>query len=272
MARSHHRRTHGIAPPRGAGAKGRNPGRAVLSRRAALAGMAAGFSAALCHRAAAQNWLEKLEGAIRGGGSSSGLTTREMSDGLLEALRVGTARVVARLGAVDGYNLDPAIHIPLPDTLRKVQSVLKSVGMSRYADDLELRLNRAAEVAAPEAKALFWQAIGEMTFDDVAQIFSGPDDAATRYFQRKMTPPLARRMTPVVARSLAEVGAIRSYDTMIAQYKSVPFVPDVKADLTAYTVDRALDGLFYHVAREEAAIRNDPAARTTELLRKVFGG
>ncbi|UCH73807.1 MAG: DUF4197 domain-containing protein [Rhodospirillales bacterium] len=195
-----------------------------------------------------------------------------MSDGLLEALRVGTARVVAQVGAIDGYNLDPAIHIPLPDSLRKVQSVLKSVGMSRYADDLELRLNRAAEAAAPEAKALFWQAIGEMTFDDVVQIFNGPDDAATRYFQRKMTPPLTRRMTPVVARSLAEVGAIRSYDAMIAQYKSVPFVPDVKADLTAYTVDRALDGLFYHVAREEEAIRNDPAARTTELLRKVFGG
>jgi hypothetical protein len=143
--------------------------------------------------------------------------------------------------------------------------------MSRLADDLELRLNRAAEAAAPEAKELFWQAVDEMTLDDVQGIYDGPDDAATQYFKDKMTPPLAERMQPVVDSSLAEVGAIQSYDTMMAQYKSVPFVPDAKADLTTYVVEQAMDGMFYYVAKEEAAIRNNPAARTTELLQKVFG-
>jgi hypothetical protein len=248
----------------------RRRGRAV-SRRTFFAFAAASGGVALCTPATAQSWLEKLERSLRGGGSSSGLTIGEISDGLLEALRVGTERVVGQVGALDGYNLDPAIHIPLPGSLRKVQSVLKSVGMSYLVDDLELRLNRAAEAAAPEAKELFWQAIGEITFDDARKIYDGPDDSATRYFQRKMTPPLALRMEPVVDKTLADVGAIRAYDAMMGQYKSVPFVPDVKADLTGYVVDEAMDGLFYYVAKEEAAIRNDPAARTTALLKKVFG-
>ena len=193
-------------------------------------------------------------------------------DGLVEALRVGTERVVDQVSLADGYNLDPDIHIPLPGALDDVQKVLKSLGMSDLADDLELRLNRAAEAAAPEAKELFFQAIGEMSFEDVQQIYSGPDDAATRYFQDKMTPALAERMQPVVDRSLADVGAIQSYDTMMKQYESVPFVPDAKADLNDYVVDKAMDGIFHYVAIEEAAIRNDPAARTTELLQQVFGG
>ncbi len=241
-----------------------------ISRRSALA-LLAGGGVAMGTPAAAQNWLKKLEETITGGAAPSGLSLEEMSDGLLEALRVGTERVVAQVGAPDGYNLDPAIHIPLPGSLGKVQSVLKAVGMSHMADDLELRLNRAAEAAAPEAKELFWQAIGEMTFDDARKIYNGPDDAATRYFQGKMTPPLTERMTPVVDRSLADVGAIQSYDAMMKRYKAVPFVPDVKADLSGYAVEKAMDGLFHYVAKEEAAIRNDPAARTTELLKKVFG-
>lgn len=152
-----------------------------------------------------------------------------------------------------------------------MQKVLKSVGMSDLTDDLELKLNRAAEAAAPEAQELFWEAIGEMSFDDVQQIYNGPDDAATRYFQDKMTPQLTERMQPVVDNSLADVGAIQSYDEMMTQYESVPFVPDAKADLSSYVVERATDGIFHYVAIEEAAIRNDPAARTTELLQKVFG-
>jgi len=244
----------------------------TCSRRTFFSMLAASAGGALCTPAAAQSWLKKLEDTLTGSGSSRGLTTGEIADGLLEALRVGTERVVKQVGALDGYNLDPAIHIPLPGPLKSVQKVLKSVGMSHLADDLELRMNRAAEAAAPEAKELFWQAISEMTFDDARKIYDGPDDSATRYFQRKMTPPLAKRMEPVVDGTLADVGAIRAYDAMMGQYKSVPFVPDVKADLTGYVVDGAMDGLFYYVAKEEAAIRHDPAARTTELLKKVFGG
>lgn len=235
----------------------------------------AAFGLALCLAlpAGAIDLLKRAQETLGGrGGSSSGLSDQEIGDGLVEALRVGTERVVDRVSLADGYNLDPEIHIPLPGALDDVQKVLKSLGMSDLADDLELRLNRAAEAAAPEAKELFFQAIGEMSFEDVQQIYGGPDDAATRYFQDQMTPALAERMQPVVDRSLADVGAIQSYDAMMKRYESVPFVPDAKADLNDYVVDKAMDGIFHYVAIEEAAIRNDPAARTTELLQKVFGG
>ena len=163
------------------------------------------------------------------------------------------------------------IHIPLPDTLAKVQSTLKLVGSSDMADDLELRLNRAAEAAAPKAKAVFWDAIAAMTLDDAKRIYDGPKDAATQYFRGKMSAPLADSMRPVIESTLSQGGAINAYDDMIDRYKSVPFVPDVKANLTAYVLKRTLDALFLYLAREEAAIRENPAQRSTALLRKVFG-
>ncbi len=212
--------------------------------------------------------LDTLMGDDDGGGS---LSTQDMAAGLREALRVGSERVVSQVGAADGFNLDPEIHIPLPGPYRQVQSALKNVGLSELADDVELKLNRAAEAAAPEARDLFVQAIGEMTLDDAKRIYDGPDDAATQYFKGKMSAPLSDKMAPIVDRSLAEVGALASVDRMMASYQSIPFVPDVKSDLRAYVVEKALDGIFFYVAREEAAIRNDPAARTTELLKQVFG-
>lgn len=245
------------------------------SRRAALLSTAALLALAATRPAMAQfDFLDKAKKALDSMGSTSpggALSTDEIAAGLREALRVGTERVVAQVGTLDGFNADPAIHIPLPGVLRDVQSMLQRVGMSGLADDLETRLNRAAEVAAPEAKELFFQAISEMTLDDVKRIYEGPDDAATQYFKGKMSPPLAERMQPIVDRSLADVGAIKSYDTMMTQYKSIPFVPDVKADLTRYVVDKGMDGIFHYVAEEEAAIRNNPAARTTDLLKRVFG-
>ena len=223
----------------------------------------------------AQGLFDKAKEALGGFGKAlpgmGGLTTDEIAQGLREALKVGTERVVGQVGAVDGFNADPDIHIPLPGSLKNVQSLLAPIGLSRLTGDLETRLNRGAEAAAPEAKAVLWEAISEMTLDDVQRIYDGPDDAATQYFKDKMNQPLTRRMAPIVDRNLAEVGAIRSYDQMMGSYKSIPLVPDVKADLTSYVVEKALDGLFYYVAKEEAAIRNNPAARTTELLRKVFG-
>jgi hypothetical protein len=210
-------------------------------------------------------------GGLLGGGGGSALSDAEIGAGLKEALRVGSERVIGQVSALDGFNADPAIHIPLPGALRDVQKVLKTIGLSAMADDLELRMNRGAEVASREAKALFWQSIEEMTLDDVRKIFTGPDDAATQYFRGKMSAPLTQRMTPLVEESLAEVGAVRSYDSMMAQYKTIPFVPDAKADLTSYVVEKGLDGIFLYIAKEEAAIRNNPAARTTDLLKKVFG-
>ena len=107
--------------------------------------------------------------------------------------------------------------------------------------------------------------------DDVKRIYDGPKDAATQYFKGKMTGPLADSMRPVVDSSLSEVGAVKAYDAMIGQYKSMPFVPDVKANLTSHVLDKALGALFLFLGREEAAIRENPTKRTTELLQKVFG-
>jgi len=215
---------------------------------------------------------EMLGGSSGGSGSTlSNLSTGEIAKGLKEALRVGSGRVIKQVGRRDGYNADPKIHLPLPDSLQTVQSALKSVGMSGMLDDLEMKLNRAAEVAAPKAKRLFVDAIAAMTLDDAKRIYNGPKDSATRYFKGKMTKPLAREMAPVVNRSLSEVGAIKSYDNVMGQYKQLPFVPDAKANLTDYVVTKGMDGIFYYLAKEEAAIRQNPAKRTTALLKKVFG-
>lgn len=222
---------------------------------------------------AQSDFLKKGLDSLMGSESSAGaLSNQDMADGLREALRVGSDKVVSQVGSADGFNSDPDIHIPLPGTLKKVQSALRTVGMSDLADDVELKLNRAAEAAAPEARDLFFQAISDMSLDDVKNIFDGPDDAATQYFKGKMSDPLAGKMSPIVDRSLADVGAIASYDRMMEGYGTIPFAPDVKADLTSYVVEKALDGIFFYVAKEEAAIRNNPAARTTEVLQRVFGG
>jgi Protein of unknown function (DUF4197) len=216
---------------------------------------------------------EMLGGQSSGssGGSASALSTGDIAGGLKEALRVGSDRVVTQVGKTDGYNGDPTIHLPLPGSLKSVQKALKAAGMSGMLDDLELRLNRAAEAAAPKARALFVDAISQMTIEDARTIYNGPKDAATKYFQSKMTKPLAAEMNPVVDQSLAEVGAIKSYDAVMGRYKQIPFVPDAKANLTGYVVEKGMDGIFLYLGKEEAAIRDNPAKRSTELLRKVFG-
>jgi hypothetical protein len=220
------------------------------------------------------DWLKKGQELLGTAAKSPAATTTDTSQvaaGLKEALRVGSNTVVNQLGQPDGFNADPAIHIPLPKSFTTVQSALKPLGMSSLLDDLELKLNRAAEQATPKAKELFLSSIEQMTLDDVMGIYNGPPDAATRYFQQKMSPQLAEEMKPIVDQSLSQAGAVQAYDTVIGQYKTVPFVPDVKADLSGYVVEQGMNGIFHYLAEEEAAIRQNPAKRTTELLKTVFG-
>ncbi len=207
--------------------------------------------------------------AMAQGGAS--LRDMDIARGLKEALRVGSDRVVGTLGKVDGFNKSPDAHIPLPPSLQNVKKVLDAVGAGAMADDLELRLNRAAESAVPKAKKLFGESIAAMTFEDARAIYNGPKDSATRYFRGKMSAPLAADMRPIVDGELARVGAIQSYEQAIGQYRSLPFVPDAKANLTDYVLGKAIDGVFLYLGREEAAIRENPAKRTTDLLKKVFG-
>lgn len=214
---------------------------------------------------------DMLRGLTSPGAGGSALSTGDIASGLREALRVGSQRVVATLGRADGFNASPDVHIPLPGTLKKVQDALRRFGMSGMADEVELRLNRAAEKAVPRARNLFYDAIQRMTIDDAREILNGPKDSATQYFRGRMAKPLAGAMRPIVDQELARAGAIKAYDSMMGQYRTIPFVPDVKADLTDHVLGKAIDGVFLYLAREEAAIRENPAKRTTELLRKVFG-
>ncbi|WP_417429070.1 DUF4197 domain-containing protein [Kiloniella sp.] len=211
------------------------------------------------------------EKAQQGEQSQGDLSVGEISTGLKEALRVGSSRVVDQVSLKDGFNGDSNIHIPLPENLKRVQGALRSVGLSSMADDLELKLNRGAENASVEARELFIDTISKMTLEDARRIYEGRNDEATRYFQEKMTPELKAKFKPIIDRTLSEVGAVNSYEEMISSYKAIPFVPDVKADLTEYTVSKALEGLFYYLAKEEEQIRQNPVARTTEILKNVFG-
>jgi len=215
-------------------------------------------------------WLSKVKDSFSK--PDQDISTEQVGSGLKEALRVGTDTVVGNLGQAGGFDLDPQIHIPLPNQLDKVQKILGSLGMDSMLVDLETRLNEAAEIATPKAKQLFIDAINDMTLEDVMAIYKGPDDAATQYFRSKMSVPLALEMKPVVDSSLEDVGALQLYDGVMQQYDEVPFAPKVNLDMSDYVVEKGLDGIFYYLAKEEAAIRSNPAKRTTDLLKSVFGG
>lgn len=220
------------------------------------------------------SWWDKGKGlleSISKGDNKGSLTTEDIGQGLKEALRVGSENVVARLGRADGFNADSQIHIPLPEKLHSVKSALAKVGMSAMLDDLELKLNRAAEVATPKATNIFKQAITAMRFEDVKAIFNGPKDAATQYFRTTMSPSLTSEMRPIVDNSLLEVGAVNAYDKAMKTYQALPFVPDVKSNLSDYVIQKGIDGIFFYMAKEEAAIRDNPAKRTTALLKRIFG-
>ncbi len=217
-------------------------------------------------------WLDSLKEKITGTEvKEQVLGSDEIGEGLREALRVGTQTVVEQLGKSGGFNLDPQIHIPLPSQLDQVKSILGKVGMESMLTDLESRMNQAAETAVPKAKALFVDAVNDMTLDDVMAIYNGPDDSATEYLKSKMSDSLAIEMKPIIDESLADVGAVKTYDDIMQQYSSVPFVPKVDVDLSDYVVQKGMDGIFYYLAKEEAAIRQDPVKRTTDILKQVFG-
>ena len=190
---------------------------------------------------------------------------------LKEALQVGTENAVSLTGRTDGYFLDQAIKILMPERLRSLESGLRLVGYGPQVDELVLSMNRAAERAAPHAKEIFWDAIGDMTIDDARRILGGGDTAATDYFKGKTTDRLTAAFRPVVERTMGEAGVTRQYKDLIGRAQAVPFLKLDAFDLDRYVVGKALAGLFHVVAEEEKKIRTDPAARVTDLLQDVFG-
>ncbi len=224
----------------------------------------------------------------------SSLSDAEVDGGLREALKVGTKLAIDQLGKENGYFGNAAVKIPVPEQLQLIATGLQKVGMGSYVDDFVLSLNRAAEKAVPETAAIFGKAITGMSLDDARKILSGPDDAATEYFREKSTPELKAAFLPIVQKYTQEAQVTTYYKAMVAAYDSyaAPMVEksglgglagmvtggsseqqsDYSArDLDGYITGKGLDGLFTMVADEEKKIRENPAARTTDLLSKVFG-
>lgn len=205
------------------------------------------------------------------GEQAGALTEAEVAAGLREALTVGADRVVGQLSATDGYFGDQTIRIPLPKTLRQVQEQLDKVGAAGSFNDLEQRINRAAEAAAPRAKQLAVDAITSMTIDDAMSILNGGDTAATEFLQARMTQQLKTELSPYMSQALDSSGAFTQLESTAKRYLGGALVSQLRDDMISHSVDGALDGLFHYVAEEEKAIRRDPVKRTTELLRRVFG-
>jgi hypothetical protein len=203
-------------------------------------------------------------------GQTAGLSDEKIGSGLKEALKIGTENAVGLTGKTDGYFLNQAIKILMPEKLRTVEKGLRAVGYGSQVDELVLSMNRAAEQAAPAAKDIFWNAIGEMTFEDVRKIWSGNETAATDYFKGKTTDRLTAAFRPAVDKTMNEVGVTRQYKELVGKYESIPFVKKETFDIDGYVVTKALDGLFHVVGEEERKIRTNPQARVTDLLKEVF--
>ncbi|HEY1507193.1 MAG TPA: DUF4197 domain-containing protein [Stellaceae bacterium] len=258
------------------------------SRRALLGALLAALPAAafaqgslLDQGKSLLNDAQKDTGRSSGSGNSSGgsggagasLPQAEIGSGLKDALKVASQRVVGQVGKTNGYWGDSAIRIPLPGPVEKVGGALKAVGAGGMLDDLQLKMNRAAEQAAPKALNIFVDAASKMSITDARAILTGPNDAATQYFKKTSSGQLTTAFRPVVDSTLSQVGAVKSFNSVKSQASSVPLAgQEVSSfNLTDFTVGKALDGLFHYLAIEEASIRSNPAARTTDLLKKVFG-
>ncbi len=205
------------------------------------------------------------------GGAQSGLDTKTIVSGLKEALSTGTGNAVAQTSKQGGYWQNPRLKIPLPQDLQGFADKLRKIGLGQQVDSLELKMNEGAEAAAKSAGPVFVKAITDMSFSDAKAILSGGDTAATDFFKSKTSAQLKAQYSPIIKSALDQVGVVKLYDELYQKYSLIPLAPKISANLEDYVTDKALDGLFLVIADEEKKIRQDPAARTTELLRKVFG-
>ncbi len=204
-------------------------------------------------------------------GSEKPLSTAEVGEGLKEALISGISKGSDQLSMVDGYLKNPQIKIPFPPDVKKVEDKLRQLGLGADVDRFITTLNRGAEDAAKEAKPIFVAAIKQMTIQDAWGILKGEDNAATNYLQRTTTTELKSKFKPVVQNSLNKVGAAKYYTDLVNTHNKIPFIEKVNPNLNEYATDLAIQGLFVQIAKEEKNIRKDPAARATDLLKRVFG-
>ncbi len=193
-----------------------------------------------------------------------------MAAGLKQALQVGTENSVFATNRDGGFSDNPLIKIAVPEKFHDAATTIRKIGLGSYVDKFELQMNRAAESAAGEAKAVFFDAISRMSWQDAWGILQGGDNAATNYFKTHTTTALTNRFKPIVQSNMQKVGFYQDYNRLLETYNALPFTKKQDLSIETYITEQALDGLFTLVAQEEAKIRRDPIARTTELLRKVF--
>lgn len=204
-------------------------------------------------------------------GGSAPLTTTDVAQGLKEALIKGISTGSDLVSQVDGYFKNPEIKIPFPPEVQKVEDRLRQIGLGSEVDKFVMTLNRGAEDAAKEAKPIFVEAIRSMTIEDAWSILRGEDDAATQYLKRTTSGLLKERFKPIIKNSLNKVNATKYYGEIVNRYNQIPLVQKVNPDLDDYATDKAIEGLFVMIAKEEKNIRENPVARTTDLLKRVFG-
>jgi len=226
-----------------------------------------GFVLTACTAAQINKAISAASGVL---GESDALTTEDVANGLKEALINGASKGSAQASKEDGYFKNPLLKIPFPPEVQKVEDKLRQLGMNKLVDNFVLSVNRGAELAAQEAKPIFVDAIKAMTIQDAWNILKGEDDAATSYLKRTTSSKLYDKFKPVISSSLQKVNATKYYTDVVTTYNKVPFVEKVNPDLEDYTTNKAIDGLFILIQKEEANIRENPVARTTELLKKVF--
>lgn len=215
--------------------------------------------------------LDKVISKVPGKTGTS-LTNDEIVAGLKEALEKGANNSSQKLSAVDGFFKDAVIKILMPDEAKKAESTLRKIGLGKQVDDAILSMNRAAEDASKSAAPIFVNAIKQMSFQDALGILKGGDSAATKYLRAKTISQLTDAFRPVIETSLQKVDATKYWKTVFDSYNKLPTTRNkVNSDLTAYVTDKALAGLFYQVGQEEQKIRKDPLARTSDILKKVFG-
>ncbi len=237
-------------------------------RRTLVAGLILTGAPMLQPQAAA---AQTIEDVLRGVIAAQGPTQLEADQGLRQALTNGAISAVTRLGRTDGYFKDLKVQIPLPTALHRVQETLRPLGLSGPLDDLQMRMNRGAEQAAPKARNLFVSVIREFTIEDAMTILRGGDDSATRFLRAKTETGLKKAFQPIMTGALRDAGALSIFERVAARYVPRAEARSARDSLIAFAVDKAMDGLFYYIAEEERAIRRDPVKRTTAILRKVFG-
>jgi len=214
-------------------------------------------------------FLKEAKKMINSG--SKGLTEKDAADGIKEALINGTGESVKLVSVLNGYWGNPEIKIPFPPEAKEIESKLRAIGLGKKVDEFNESMNRAAEKAAAEAKPIFIAAIKGMTVKDAVKIVRGEDNAATLYLKNTTSPQLKEKFQPVIKSSLDNVNATKYWGDLITIYNKIPLVKKMNPDLPAYVTDKAIDGLFIMIAKEELKIRKDPMARTSALLKKVFG-